>query len=67
MPVHKKIIRNIKHKRRAKTAAQAQIHGLSPPVDEVMTENEKSKRKLAKRSLENVIQKAKTGKRKQRK
>ena len=32
--------RKIKHKRRAKTAAQAQIQRLSPPVDEVVTENE---------------------------
>ena len=31
--------RKIKLKRRVKTAAQAQIQGLSPPFDEVVTEN----------------------------
>ena len=53
--------RNIKRKCREKTAAQAHIQRLSPPVDEVLTENKKDK-KQAKRSLKNVNQKAKTGK-----
>ena len=35
--------RNIKRKRRAKTESYAQIQILSPPVDEVLTENEKTK------------------------
>ena len=35
----KKYFRNIKRKRRARTAAQANIHILSHPVDEVVTEN----------------------------
>ena len=42
--------RKIKRKRRAKTAAQAQIQRLSLPVDEVVTENE-GKKTPAKRSL----------------
>ena len=33
---------NIKHKSGAKIASQAQIQRLSPPVDEVVTENEKN-------------------------
>ena len=56
---------NIKYKCWAKTAAQAWIHIFSPPVDEVVTENEKNKKTPAKRSLKNFIQKSKTGKRKQ--
>ena len=55
---------NIKCKSRAKTAAQEQIQRLSPPVDEVVTENEK-KKNPAKRYLKNVIQKSNTGKIKQ--
>ena len=35
----------IKRKRRAKAAAQAQIQRFFPPVDEVVTENEKKKQK----------------------
>ena len=34
--------RNIKRKRKAKTTAQAQIQRLSPPVDKVVTDNEKN-------------------------
>ena len=41
-----KKFRKIKRKRRGETAAQSQIKILSPPVDEVVTENEKSKKKL---------------------
>ena len=37
--------KNIKRKRRSETAAQAQIQRLSPPVDEVVTENKKNKKK----------------------
>ena len=56
----------IKRKRRSKTAAQAHIQILSPPVAEVVIDNEIHKQKSDKRSLEKVIQKAKTGKRKQK-
>ena len=48
--------RNIKRKCREKTAAQAHIQRLSPPVDEVVTENKKYK-KQAKRSLKMSIKK----------
>ena len=34
----------IKSKRRAKTAAQEQIHRLSPPVDEMVTKNTKNRK-----------------------
>ena len=56
--------RKIKRKRRAKTAAQAQIQRPSTPVAEVLIGNGK---KPAKSSLNKAIQKSKTGKRKQRK
>ena len=58
--------RKIKRKRRAKPAAQGQIQRFPPQVDEVVTENEKTK-KTAKKSLKNVIQKSKTANRKHRK
>ena len=57
--------RKIKRKRGAKKSAQTQIKRFYPPVDEVVTENEK--KNPAKMSLKDVIQKDKTGKRNQRK
>ena len=39
-------LRKIKHKRRAKTAAQTQIQVFSPPVDDVVTQNGKKKNQL---------------------
>ena len=57
-------LQNIKRKHRANTTTQSKIQRFSPPVHEVLTENEK---RPSKRSLKNVIQKSKTANRKHRK
>ena len=60
LPVHKQFLSKRLSPNVKRTAAQAQIQRLSPPVDEVVNKNEE--KIPAKRSLKNVIQQAKTEK-----